>query len=311
MRKDLMRFGLCRVTAVVIFYLSLLDVTTLSAEDPDPAKCCNNQVFAAFFWQAPVSIAETSQGIDRVLFSRSKFAQIHFKDGVLPDPEARYGNHSATSTGTENGVIDDEILVMAPQVFFAIDLLPELPPMVGRQPKGTLTAIYAGYRMKPINVWYPEETKLGVFGATFSTQVRKTPASDREFIRVPTKEGDLAAGFSLPIDLDKNNNADRLSYSREISMRPCAVYEDFGFTEWILYSRIVDDEIEISHRQVKKNYETLTMTGSTELVTQRYKIDDTVHVSNLKFRIEEIVKIDDQAVPTAWINIADIDVVRP
>ncbi len=311
MPRDLIRSGLRGMIAGVIYCLSLMDINILSAEDPDPAKCCNNQVFAAFFLQAPISIAETSQGIDRVLFSKSKFAQIYFKNGVLADPKARYGNHAATCTGTENGVIDDEILVMAPQVFFAIDLLPELPPMVGRQPRGTLTAIYAGYRMKPVNGWYPEETKFGVFGATFRTQVRNSPASDREFIRLPTEAPDLGAGFSLPIDLDKNNNADRLSYSREISMRPCAVYEDFGFTEWIIYSRIVDDEIEISHRQVKKNYDTLTMNGTTELVTQRYGINDTVQVSNLKFRIEEIVKFDDQVVPVAWINIADIDVVRP
>jgi len=62
---------------------------------------------------------------------------------------------------------------------------------------------------------------------------------------------------------------------------------------------------------VKRGYDTLTLTGSTELVTRRYNIDDTVQVSNLKFRIVEIVKPDDQVVPAAWINIADIDVVRP
>jgi len=300
-----------RLVGVAISCVSLLGTTTASAEDPDPAQCCNNQVFASFYWPGPIAIAVTSQGIDRVLFSGSPFAQIQWKDPALSNPKSRSGNHAAQCTGTEINPPGNGDLVMAPQLYFSIDLLPDLPPMVERQPRGKLTAIYAGFRMKPINGWYPEETKLGVFGASFSTHVRKTPASDKEFIRLPTDGRESASGFSLPIDLEKIRNARRLDDEGEISMLPCAVYEDFGFTEWIIYSRLVEDGVEISHRQVKRGYDTLALTGNTGLMTQRYKIGATVQVSNLTFRIVEIVKPDDQVVPAAWINIADIDVVRP
>jgi len=222
------------ILAVGVSFVSVFGVTTLLAEDPDPAKCCNNQVFAAFFWPGGIGIAVSSQGINKVLFSKSKFAEIHFQDGVLADPNSRFGNHAATCIFTEINPPGNGDLVMTPQLFFALDLLPQLPPMVGRQPKGTLTAIYAGYKIRTINGWYPEETKLGLFGATFSTQVSKTPASDGEFIRLPTDGRHSASAFSLPLDLVRKRHPKFLNYSNEISMLPCAVYEDFGFTEWII-----------------------------------------------------------------------------
>ena len=43
---------------------------------------------------------------------------------------------------------------------------------------------------------------------------------------------------------------------------------------------------------------------------KRYRIGDEVQVSNLRFRVAEIVHWKDQKPATAWVNISDLDVVR-
>lgn len=294
----------------VVCGLSIANAT-LPADETALATRCNNEVFAAFILpEAGHRVALTSQAIDRVLFSQSKIGQIHWNNPAFAEPTSRHGNHSGTVTFTMEYPKGGNDEVFTPRVVFAIDLLPKLPPMVGRTPKGSLVGVYSGFDMTPMNGWFPAETRLGAFGATFLTQKSETPKSDREFIRVPPPVPNVRTSFSLPIDVSKDRTIRDLSGVKRVSMQPYAVYEDFKFTEWLIYSRTIKEGVEISQCQCRWDNETFTLTLNGEISTQRYKIGDMVQVSNLEFRVEEIVEGNQQAVPAAWVNIADIDVVR-
>jgi len=314
MPKDLVT--LFSATAVAAVLAILPGSLSLFGDDPDVAKRCQNQALAPFVpLDAGWRIAATSQAIDKIGFSDPYPKSGRKLDAwTIREPaKTSYGHHYAWVIFGKTSAPGANQQTFAPVVSYQLQLLPnfESPKFLGVKPWGRLIGHYFDPQMSVANEWFPSETKLGIFGATFSTQIAETAQGDREFVRVPTPDSDQRACFSLPIDLaDNRTMKDAFGVPRE-KMPPQAAYEDLGNTEWMIYSRILADAVEISTCETRWNYGTNTPEQIGAISIGVYKFGAPFQVSNLKFRINEIVCFDTQEVPAAWVNISDLDIVRP
>jgi hypothetical protein len=297
---------------VVLIYLGycLFTAKATTAQDPKLTTRDKNEVFADFVLpEYSERLATSSQSIDRVIFSGSKFGKIHLSENA-PDASLRHGNHAAIAVvapqfDRQNGQDQD-----GPQITFSLQLLPALPSTDGHVATGRLTAIYNGFDMSPIHGWFPNETMLGVFGATFVTQKRQTGSSERELVRVEGTTPDLRSGFSLPIDVCEFSQVTDTSRGRSFEFLPCSVYEDFAGTHWLIYCHMGDGGVEISQCKTLWEDAPIKHTLLERPLKKLYRIGDDVVVSNMKFRVAEIVEWNTQTPRAAWVNISAIDIVR-
>lgn len=298
-----------------IAWLCSLSRSKLQADEPRIVTT-RNQLFSEFVLpETGQQIAATSQAVTRIEFAGSKFGKLEFEKDATSAPETRIGQHASVCifkmvyTPAINYEGPPE--VFSPVVSFSIYLLPELPSMTGRKPTGRLEAVNMGCNITE-NGWYPAETRLGAFGATFATQKCETASSDRDFVRwhVPEADRNRRTSFSLPIDLQKHFDISRYSKSDTFTGFPISIYEDFTPDEWVIYCRLHDEGVEIWHGRARWEPSNAEVTMLVRPTSAVYRVGDLVEVSNLRFRIAGIVHFHDQAYPTAWINIYDLDVAR-
>lgn len=316
MPKTIM-MAFCGASILAILFRMCTGIPTLSADDGEVAKRCHNQALAPFVpLVAGQRIAATSQAIDRIVFIDPDPNFDDRLDGwkysaATNDPLS-YGNHSVRVQLTKNSAQDAKSEIMFLGVISTIQLLPDFPHFRGVKPWGRLIAFDQVSEMSPVNGWFPAETKRGLFGATFSTQKAASRHGDREFVRVPATDPSKLACFSLPIDLVIDRTIKDFFGATQAKMPAHTVYEDFGNTEWLIHCKIDDEgSVGISQCESRWDYGTNTLSQVGEISRQRYKIGDLVQVSNLKFGVEEVVSFNQQAVPSAWVNISAIDIVRP
>ncbi len=288
----------------------------LVADDREVAKRCNNIALAPFVpLDAGARLARTSQAIDRVLFTspdpdpKKTFKLNDWNNAENDSATSNYGKDFARIGFRRMSAENAKVPVLNPCLVSQIQLLPDFERFLGVKPWGRLISIYSCSE-PPENDWFPAGTRVGLFGGTFSTQKAETPEGDREFVRVQKQDENNRPCFSLPIDLAADHTVKDSFGVRPIEMPSHAEYEDFGNTEWMIYSRIVDYGVEISQSEIRWDYATSTQVQTGEVSTERYRVGDMFQVSNLKFRIEEIVRFDNQEVAAAWVNISEIDIVR-
>jgi len=313
MPKPLVTLCVSIVLAAVLHLSPLIPI--LFADDPEVAKRCNNQALAGFVpLDAGWRIAATSQAIDRIIFTDpDPKSERKLDTWTIREPaKSSYGHHNAWVIFGKTSTPEANLQTFAPVVSYQFQLLPnfESPQFLGVKPWGRLIGRYWAPQMSVTNDWFPSETKLGIFGATFSTQIAETTQGDRQFVRVTASDSNQRACFSLPIDLADNRTMKDAFGVPRWKMPPQAAYEDFGNTEWMIYSRIVEDGVEISTCETRWDYPANTSKQIGDISTAMHKFGATVQVSNLKFRINEIVRFDTQEVPAAWVNISDLDIVR-
>ena len=307
-RKPCLSVGSVLLTVIQVLSLA---VTAYSTDDVNHVKRTNNEVFSDFVLpENGQQIALNSQAIESIGFVGSKFGKLTYSDVVSAGSELRLGGHSAVAISAPKYDADSGQEIPSPQITFMLQLLPTLPPMIGRVPKGQLSGIYNGFQMTPDNGWFPNEVGLGVFGATFLTGNRQNRAGHRELVRMEGNKKNSRNSFSLPVDVSEFPQITSTSDGRAFEFLSCTIYEDFTPERWLIYCHLHEDCVVIWQCRVNWEDSPMKETLLSVPTMKRYRIGDEVQVSNLRFRVAEIVHWKDQKPATAWVNISDLDVVR-
>lgn len=253
------------------------------------------------------SMVECSQGIQRILFAKSKVGQLDNKKRLVSEPP-RLCNHASSCTFAMVYPLDSADRVFTPRLTFSADMLAVDGGKGGAPMSGRLVAVYSGFKMTPHNGWFPNATKIGAFGATFATSRCETPKSDREFIREPGVDTDSIGDFSLPVDVSTRRKISSLKNRTVFRLLPYAVYTDSGGKQWMIYSRFLGEAVEIAVTRVKWDQSSLSVSRLGPVSSGVYYRGNAVSVADLQFEVLDFVEVPSQVPPTAWITVSNFSV---